>query len=88
MPSVRDKLNDFYRWLTWSRITNFILAFLIVKLLTNAYFHEHPIILDFVSIFFYIFGLICGIALTLSVDRRIAYHLIMSERKKRKLNGE
>jgi len=66
---VSKKICD---WLTWGRLTHFVVIFLTVKLLVNAVKHEHPVLIDFISIFFYVFGLLCGIALTLSVDRRLA----------------
>ena len=62
-------------WLTWGRLTHFVVVFLTAKLLVNAIKHDHPILIDFISIFFYAFGLLCGIALTLSVDRRLDYIL-------------
>jgi hypothetical protein len=82
---VRDKLNHFYKWVTWDKLTKSILLFLAIKLIINWVTHNHLILIDFASIFFYSLGLICGVSLALS-GRRQAYDLIMSNRRKKDKN--
>lgn len=83
MSWLQHKINNFCTWLTWTRLVNLVLLFLIFQLLLNVITSQHTLLADFMSLFFYVSGLICGIALTLSVDRRKAniFHNLGSRKK-------
>ena len=80
MRLLLAELKKLFDWLDWSRIIIIVLLFLLTKLIFSAVFGFHAVCQVILQVFFYCAGIVSGIGLTLSLDRR-------KRRQRRSWNG-
>lgn len=70
MERLGNKLNSICNWLSWRRVIELTIAFLLVRFIFSLVSHSFLAHASGYSLLAYLGGVICGIGLTLSSGRR------------------